>query len=129
MIAILRTVRLTAAEREDVDWAFGAMMDYWGAECAADTVPGSYIEGPEGIVENELVMPDDARMPYLDGDVLVLSTWDEINTDLLERIEDQLPDMAEDAASIGGDVTPQRAGQIAARCALLAEKIRDAMEA
>lgn len=123
-----KTVTLTPAEREDVDWAFGAMMDYWGADCKADTVPGSYIEEPEGIVDNELTIPDGALMPFLDGNVLTLSTWDEINDDLISRIEDLLPDMAEDAAG-EPDMSEQRAGQIAARCARLGEKIRQAMEA
>lgn len=115
---------LTKAEADAVEWAFGAMDDYWGAPCEAGAVPAA---DSESMYHNEYAeVPAGATMPYLDGRVLHLSTWHEINDDLLQRIRDQLPDMADDAASVGGFVTPQAAGKTIALCARLAAKIEEA---
>lgn len=123
MIATAATIRITPAERDDLEWAFDALASYWGADCVEGQAPSPEAEG---VTENELIIPGDALMPFIDDDRLVLSTWDEINDDLAYRIGEQRPGMADNAASIGGDMSPQRAGQIAARCHALAERIREA---
>lgn len=95
-------IRLTAGERSAVEWAFGAMEDYWGAPCKVEgrcTDPAC-----EGVYENELEEQHSAvggspTMPWLDGDMLHLSSWDEINHDLWDRLETQLATMTDHGAS------------------------------
>lgn len=121
---MVRTINLTPTEREHVEWAFGAMADYWGAPCEAGETPDA---DAEGITENEYVIPEGATMPFLSDNKLTLSTWHEVNDDLLYRIAEMLPDMADNA--IGNvDMSRQRATAIALSCERLGDKLRDAME-
>jgi hypothetical protein len=117
-------IHLTPAKRDHVEWAFGAMFDYWGAACEPGAAPDP---AAEGVTENELEVPEGATMPYLDGDTLVLSTWAEINDDLAQRIGQQLPDMADNAACVGGGLSPQRAASVVRSAHDLAASIREAM--
>jgi hypothetical protein len=123
-------IALTAAEADAVNWAFGAMSDYWNAACEPGSTPDP---DAEGVTENDLAVPVGAQMPFLSwgakagsGAALTLSTWEEVNDDLLYRIGQQLPDMADDAKSIGGDFTPQAAGRTVGMCNRLAAKLREA---
>lgn len=118
------TIFLTDAEREHVEWAFGAMHDYWGAECKPGETPDA---SAEGVTENDLTVPDYARMPFLNGGALTLSTWDEVNDDLRYRVEEMLPDMADNAIG-NADMSRQRAQGVARSCASFAAKLRGAME-
>lgn len=119
------TITLTPTEREHVEWAFGAMHDYWGATCEPRETPDA---SAEGVTENEFTVPEGATMPFLTGHVLTLSTWDEVNDDLRYRVEEQLPDMID---SVKGEdqMSPQRASAHTAACASFGRKIREAMEA
>ena len=75
----MKEVQLTKAQAEAVAWALDPMGDYW---CSENEAWGR--DGP---------VYDDADLPKLKGTVLVLSPVDEINEDILYRLEEQLPDM------------------------------------
>lgn len=79
-----KTVKLTAKQAKHVEWALGAMDDYWTTESEAYARDGK-------------VYPVSA-LPRLEGATLTLSEVDEINDDLLYRLEEQLPAMARQAA-------------------------------
>jgi hypothetical protein len=73
-------IRLTAGEIDAIEWALDPMADYW---CSAE---GAYERDGQEYATDHL--------PTLFGDELVLSAVDEINSDLLYRVCEQLPDMA-----------------------------------
>lgn len=98
------TVPMTAAEAKVAEWAVDPMEDYWAMA----------VEEQDGVV-----MPP---MPRVERAVLHLPDHDGVVADLLYRLEEQLPDMADGAmpherAQARADV---RVG------AKLAEKIRQA---
>jgi hypothetical protein len=111
-----RKVKLTLQQADQVDWALGALVDHWTSD---------EIDEPETL----LTVKD---MPRLlpDGDrkatkILILSPHDHVNRDLLYRLEEQLPAMADQSS--GFDGTRAIAGTVkAARNA--ARRIRHAMK-
>lgn len=80
-------ITLTKAQWDWVEWALGAMPDFW---CTS--------EGAEerlGENETDLKVYSEDDLPKLEGRVLTLSSVHEINTDLLYRLEVQAVDLAE----------------------------------
>jgi hypothetical protein len=87
-------VKLTLQQAEQVEWALGAMDDYWTSESEAI--------GRDGPVYPESALPHLAplvgpRGPAKTAKLLILSDVEEINDDLLYRLEEQLPDMERQA--------------------------------
>ena len=78
------SVKLTKRQASVVEWALDPMDDYWCSESGA--------WGRDGPIHPE------SDLPKLQGLILTLSNVDDINDDLLYRLEDQLPDMEEQAA-------------------------------
>lgn len=74
-------IQLTQVQAEQVEWALGDMADFWTTEDGA--------EGRDGKLYPE------SDLPVLDGLSLTISPIEEINADLLYRLEIQLPDMAD----------------------------------
>jgi hypothetical protein len=60
-------IKLSPAQKEAVEWAFSPLWEYWGGPCEDGGRP---LPDSEGVEENDLVMPDGATMPYLDGNTL-----------------------------------------------------------
>lgn len=110
-------IALTKELRDDVEWAFSAMEDYWGARCAPGGAPDPESEACQ---HNELTVPDGATMPYIDaGGALVLSSWEEPNTDLAYRLGTQLVMMLDDNL----DISSQKRAARKRALERLAEKI------
>jgi hypothetical protein len=85
-------VKLTLAQAEQVQWALDAMADFWCSET------GAHERGGEVHSESDLPLLgpcQGARGPQKTARILALSTADEINSDLLYRLEVQLQDMAD----------------------------------
>ncbi len=114
------TIKLTDWQKESVEWAFGAMDDYWGGGCKAGESPG-----PDGevIIDGDYTIPPDAHMPYLDGNTLFLSNWNEINDDLCYRVSEQLVDMVLDQS--GMTYSDREANAKALSLRQLGDKIKD----
>lgn len=96
-------IQLTRQQAAQVEWALGPMDDHWCSESGA--------HGRAGLVYQE------SDLPRLDGLTIVLSTIEDINADLLYRLEVQLQDMAEEES------TPQARGDAKAAMAV-ADKMR-----
>jgi hypothetical protein len=119
----MRRITLTKIEASHAAWAFGAMSDYWGAPCAPDQTPDAQAEG---VVENDLVVPPGATMPWLDGTTLVLSSWDEVNNDLVFRVGEQLFDMLHPDDLVWddfGDMSPQKQAAHRRACTTFVDKV------
>lgn len=80
-------VKLTLAQAEAVAWAIAPMSDHWTTEDGADARDGDVIPGSD----LPRIVPDGTRKT---SKILILSPRDEVNEDLLYRLEEQLPDMA-----------------------------------
>lgn len=80
-------VKLTLAQAEVVAWAIAPMSDHWTTEDGANARNGEVI--PESDLPR--LEPDGTRKTSV---ILVLSPRDDVNDDLLYRLEEQLPDMA-----------------------------------
>lgn len=114
----MKQIKITPTQADAVKWAMSALEEYW---CDHDA---------EGVTENDFPngIPDSWTFPTIDGDILTLSDWDEINDDLAYRIGTQLVEMAEDN-TVQGDVggttffTPQKANALIRSYISLAEKI------
>lgn len=87
------TIKLTALQAEHVDWALDPMQEYWGGWGGFPTRDGEIFSDAGN---PELAIPEGATMPVLNGCVLTLSNWSEINEDLLYRVGEMLPDMISD---------------------------------
>jgi hypothetical protein len=102
-----RRIGLTKAQADQVEWALGPMSDHWCTASGAHARDGS--------------IHDDADLPNLEttkwknpAAVLILSSFDEINEDLLYRLEVQLQHMADDddtAASRGHAIAGANAAE------------------
>ncbi len=99
------TVNLTMVEAEQVEWAIGPMDDLWCTEDGA--------HGRDGKVYEPSSLPALDRS-YTDHVNLALSEVEEINSDLLYRLEVQLQDMADEEVSAEAKATA-RAGMKAAK--------------
>lgn len=75
-------IKLTKAQAEWVSWALDPMVDFWCNESGAHDRDGE-------------VLPE-SDLPQLDGLELTLSENDEVNSDLLYRMEVQAVGMAEE---------------------------------
>lgn len=111
---------VTPVQREAVEHAFGAMQDYWGVPCERDKVP---TDDAEGVIGNDYTVPEGAKMPYLLGKTLVLSTWHEINDDLAYRVGEQYVDVLDDLVDCG-EMTEQTAGRHATLLRAIGKEIR-----
>lgn len=80
---------LTKKQLELVEWALGPMADFWCTE--------------EGAYERDGEVYQESDLPRIQFGQLFLSTVEEINEDLLYRLEEQLPDMASQDV---GNATP-----------------------
>ena len=99
---------ISKGERRWAEWAIDPMLDFW---CSDE----------EAYARDGQVYPQNA-LPHVVGNALILSDVDEINEDLLYRLEIQAPDVCETDASSEQQVAAR------ARCAVgLAKKIRNAL--
>lgn len=111
-----RTIEITSLQAEHVSWALDPMMDYWGADNGKPTRAGEIFSDAG---DPSLVIPEGATMPTLNGLLLTLSTWSEINDDLHYRVGTQLPAMMDD----NHDWSPQKLLTQKRSCEVLADKI------
>lgn len=101
-------IAITLAEKEWADWALDPMWEYWTTE--------------SGAYERDGQIYEESHLPRIEGNNLFISDIPEINEDLLYRLEEQAPAVAECDA-----VSEQ---QKSARCRSsfsLAQKIRGVM--
>lgn len=111
-----KRVKLTLQQAEQVEWALGPMGDRWCSEGGAEERDGE-VYGDESL---PVLGPDGTRQTTR---ILLLSEVEEINEDLLYRLEEQLPDMERQAGHSGFD------GKGAAKAALnAAARIRAAIK-
>jgi hypothetical protein len=98
-------VKLTLQQADQVEWALGPMEDFW---C---TDEGAHERGDRKYPANHLpiLIPDGDRKT---SKILELSQNDDINSDLLYRLEVQLKDMADEET--GKDRGASKAGRNAA---------------
>lgn len=109
-------VKLTLQQAEQVEWALGAMDDYWTTEDEAEARGGPVY--PASALPR-LEAHQGSRGPTKTARTLILSPIDDINDDLLYRLEEQLPSMERQAA---GQWEGGRGAGTAARAA--AQRIR-----
>ncbi len=113
-----KRIKLSPRLREAYEWIKSPLEDYWGSECVKGSRP---LPDSEGAESNNLVVPVNAEMPYLEGNTLVLSNWREINDDLQYRIGTNYVNLIE-----GGDnvMSPAQARALQRSCEKLAAAIR-----
>lgn len=99
------TVKLTLAQKDAVEWALGAMEDYWCSECEAEARNGEVIP-----TESLPFLSPHKQTSFL----LTLSDVDEVNEDLLYRLGEQFPDMARQARGKGFESDATIRGQVSA---------------
>lgn len=109
-------IKLTPLQAEHIEWALDPMQEYWGGWDGKPTREGEMFSEAG---DPDLEIPDGAIMPILDGDMLAISNWDQINDDLLYRIGEMLPGMIEDNT----EFSPQQISGQKRSCEMLAEKI------
>lgn len=86
-------IKLTPLQINHVEWALDPMQEYWGGWEGFPTRDGEIFSDAGN---PELEIPEGATMPILDGCVLTLSNWSEINDDFLYRVGEMLPNMIAD---------------------------------
>lgn len=114
---MITPIVLTNHQRESVEWAFGAMDEYWG------TCNGGPVDlDAEGVQSSEGDFSQ-ACTPRLFCENLWLSNHEEINDDLCYRLGTQLPAMMEEL--IGEDqMSQQRFNSQSRSLKLLVEAIK-----
>lgn len=112
-------ILLTPVQLEAVQWAFGAMADFWGAGPGESPDPDAeVIRESEDLSE----MPEGAVMPHLEGNTLHLSAWNEINDDLAFRVGEMQLSILSDMNS-DGEITDRQAARRGSILTALAQDI------
>lgn len=100
-------VKLTLQQADQVEWALEPMTDFWCSDEGANERGGRV----HPLNHLPVLMPDGTRKT---SRILELSQDDEINGDLLYRLEIQLRDMARGGEESGSGIGAARAGRNAA---------------